>query len=406
MARRKTVLTFTDYAPALLYDTPFRVLSIPNHRPQPGFAATYRILTAVDLEAARAEVARHRIDWILLCPSAAEQRRSRACAMTPGRSIGAWSTALRRPGSGRCRLRPSLPGSSACSPWSAAPERAGWRRRRLSRHVRASNADHPDPLLQRGGTLGITLAALPRAVQGFARVEWLVIDDGSTDGTVAVAQAAGVDHIVRLGRNQGLARAFVAGLEAAVRAGADVIVNTDADNQYCADDIPQLTAPILAGEADIVIGARPIVETAAFLAHQEGAAAARQHGRRHGVAAPPWSTRRAAFARSRARRRCACTCTAITPTPSRRSSGRAQEHGRDLGADPHQPRPPALAPGPQPAGLRVPLGGDDPAQLRDLQAAAVVRRRRPRCCSPPASRSACATSICARSARVLATSSR
>ena len=71
----KTVLTFTDYAPALLYDTPFRVLSIPNHRPQPGFAATYRILTAVDLEAARAEVARHRIDWILLCPSAAEQRR-------------------------------------------------------------------------------------------------------------------------------------------------------------------------------------------------------------------------------------------------------------------------------------------------------------------------------------------
>ncbi len=71
----RTVLTFTDYAPALLYDTPLRVLSIPNHRPQPGFTATYRILTAVDPEAARAEVARHRIDWILLCPSPAEQRQ-------------------------------------------------------------------------------------------------------------------------------------------------------------------------------------------------------------------------------------------------------------------------------------------------------------------------------------------
>jgi hypothetical protein len=71
----KTVLTFTDYAPALLYETPFRVLSIPNHRPQPGFAATYRILGARDPAAARAEVARHRIDWILLCPSPAEQRQ-------------------------------------------------------------------------------------------------------------------------------------------------------------------------------------------------------------------------------------------------------------------------------------------------------------------------------------------
>jgi glycosyltransferase involved in cell wall biosynthesis len=74
----------------------------------------------------------------------------------------------------------------------------------------------------------------------------------------------GVDHIVRLGRNQGLARAFAAGIEAALHAGADVIVNTDADNQYCADDIPKLTAPILAGEADLVIGARPIVDTPHF----------------------------------------------------------------------------------------------------------------------------------------------
>jgi glycosyltransferase involved in cell wall biosynthesis len=120
------------------------------------------------------------------------------------------------------------------------------------------------PCFNEAATLGITLAALPRSVPGFARVEWMVIDDGSTDRTIEIARAAGVDHIVRLGRNQGLARAFAAGLEAAARAGADVIVNTDADNQYCADDIPKLTAPILAGEADLVIGARPIASTAHF----------------------------------------------------------------------------------------------------------------------------------------------
>jgi glycosyltransferase involved in cell wall biosynthesis len=86
------------------------------------------------------------------------------------------------------------------------------------------------PCYNEAPTLGITLAALPRSVPGFVRVDWMVIDDGSTDGTIEVARAAGVDHIVRLGRNQGLARAFAAGLEAAARAG--VIVNTDADNQY------------------------------------------------------------------------------------------------------------------------------------------------------------------------------
>ncbi len=120
------------------------------------------------------------------------------------------------------------------------------------------------PCFNEAETLGVTLAALPRAVEGFARVEWMVIDDGCSDDTVAVALAHGVDHVVRLEHNQGLARAFAAGLEAAVRAGADVIVNTDADNQDCADDIPKLTAPILAGEADLVIGARPIMATPHF----------------------------------------------------------------------------------------------------------------------------------------------
>ena len=120
------------------------------------------------------------------------------------------------------------------------------------------------PCFNEAATLGVTLESLPRAVPGFARVEWMVVDDGSTDQTVVVAKTAGVDHIVRLGRNQGLARAFAAGVEAALRAGADVIVNTDADNQYRAEDIPKLTAPILAGKADLVIGARPIVDTAHF----------------------------------------------------------------------------------------------------------------------------------------------
>ena len=104
----------------------------------------------------------------------------------------------------------------------------------------------------------IALAALPRRVPGFDRVEWLIVDDGSTDSTVD-ARAAGVDHIVRHPRNQA-ARAFTTGLEACLKRGADVIVNTDADNQYNAADIPALIRPIYAGEADIVVGSRPIDE--------------------------------------------------------------------------------------------------------------------------------------------------
>jgi glycosyltransferase involved in cell wall biosynthesis len=95
-------------------------------------------------------------------------------------------------------------------------------------------------------------------------VEWLVVDDGSQDRTVEVARAHAVDHIVRLPRHQGLSRAFVAGLDAALQAGADIIVNTDADNQYSAADIPKLIQPILDGEAQIVVGARPIEEMRHF----------------------------------------------------------------------------------------------------------------------------------------------
>lgn len=120
------------------------------------------------------------------------------------------------------------------------------------------------PCYNEESTLGVTLTALPRQVDGFEHVEWLVIDDGSTDGTVTVARAHGVDHIVRLVGNQGLARAFMAGVESALRLGADAIVNLDADNQYHAGDIPALLAPIREGRAEMVVGARPIATTAHF----------------------------------------------------------------------------------------------------------------------------------------------
>lgn len=120
------------------------------------------------------------------------------------------------------------------------------------------------PCYNEEGTLAVALNALPRQVPGFDKVEWLIINDGSTDGTIAVAKANGVDHVVDLGYHQGLARGFMAGLDAALRAGADVVVNTDADNQYNADDIPKLVEPILRGEAAIVVGARPITEIEHF----------------------------------------------------------------------------------------------------------------------------------------------
>lgn len=107
-------------------------------------------------------------------------------------------------------------------------------------------------------TLPTVLQQLPRKVPGFDIVEWLVIDDGSTDHTARIARQAGVDHIVRHTHNRGLARAFMTGIQASLDQGADVIVNTDADNQYSVDDIPSLTAPILNRTADLVVGARPI----------------------------------------------------------------------------------------------------------------------------------------------------
>lgn len=114
------------------------------------------------------------------------------------------------------------------------------------------------PCYNEAETLPQTIAALPRTLPGIDLIEYLVIDDGSHDETVAVAEAVGVHHIVHLPRNLGLAQAFAAGLEGSILHGADIIVNTDADNQYMADDIAQLVAPILAGRAQLVIGDRGV----------------------------------------------------------------------------------------------------------------------------------------------------
>jgi len=114
------------------------------------------------------------------------------------------------------------------------------------------------PCLNEEAALPETLRSIPRQIAGFDSVEVLVVDDGSSDRTLQVAQAHGTDHVVRFTRRKGLAAAFMAGLDAALRLGADVIVNTDADNQYPGHEIPRLLAPILAGEADMVVGDRGV----------------------------------------------------------------------------------------------------------------------------------------------------
>ena len=120
------------------------------------------------------------------------------------------------------------------------------------------------PCYNEEATLGLTLSELPRHLPGVDQVEWLIINDGSRDHTLDVAKACGVNHIVDLPSNQGLAKGFMAGIEACLQAGADIIVNTDADNQYCAADISKLIAPILEGNAQIVIGARAIQDIKHF----------------------------------------------------------------------------------------------------------------------------------------------
>ena len=120
------------------------------------------------------------------------------------------------------------------------------------------------PCYNEAETLEIALNALPKHIDGIDEIEYLIINDGSKDNTVEVARNWGVNYIVNFRRNKGLAKGFMAGLNECLKQGADIIVNTDADNQYCGDDIVKLVEPILQGKADIVIGERPIDETEHF----------------------------------------------------------------------------------------------------------------------------------------------
>lgn len=120
------------------------------------------------------------------------------------------------------------------------------------------------PCYNEAETLEIALNDLPKSIEGIDEIEYLIINDGSKDNTVEVAKKWGVNHVVSFPQNKGLARGFMAGLDACLEAGADIIVNTDADNQYCGDDIEKLIRPILDGKAEFVIGERPIDDTEHF----------------------------------------------------------------------------------------------------------------------------------------------
>ena len=120
------------------------------------------------------------------------------------------------------------------------------------------------PCYNEAETLALAVQDLPKQINGIDTIEYLIINDGSTDGTVEAARALGIHHIVSFRRNKGLARGFLAGLDACLRLGADIIVNTDADNQYCGADIAKLVKPILDKKADMVIGERPIDQTEHF----------------------------------------------------------------------------------------------------------------------------------------------
>ena len=120
------------------------------------------------------------------------------------------------------------------------------------------------PCYNEAETLEIALNDLPKKMDGIDEIEYLIINDGSKDNTVEVARNWGVHYVVNFKQNKGLAKGFMAGIDACLRHGADIIVNTDADNQYCGEDIETIVRPILEGKADMVIGARPIDETEHF----------------------------------------------------------------------------------------------------------------------------------------------
>jgi glycosyltransferase involved in cell wall biosynthesis len=122
------------------------------------------------------------------------------------------------------------------------------------------------PCYNEAATLPAVIRDLPRSLAGVGAVEYLVVDDGSADRTAEVARSLGVHHVVSLGTNRGLAAAFRAGIDACLERGADIVVNTDGDNQYCGEDVARLVAPIVEGRAGMVVGERPIQSTAHFSA--------------------------------------------------------------------------------------------------------------------------------------------
>ena len=139
------------------------------------------------------------------------------------------------------------------------------------------------PCFNEAETLEVTLNDLPKHIDGIDEIEYLIIDDGSHDNTAEVAKKWGVHYVVRFRRNKGLAKGFMAGLDACLKNGADIIVNTDADNQYCGADIETLVRPILDKKAHIVIGERPIDESFSILAAGLCARQVRRQFRMHQV---------------------------------------------------------------------------------------------------------------------------
>ena len=243
-------------------------------------------------------------------------------------------------------------------------------------HRRWREADHPDPVPRRGADAADVLAELPREVEGFDSVEWLVVDDGSTDATAAVARQNGVDHLVRLTNNKGLAAAFQAGLDAALKLGADVIVNTDADNQYKAAEIPRLVAPILEGRADMVVGDRQVEQIEHFSATKKPLQRLGSWVVRHasGTDVPDTTSglsRLQPRGGAAARRRLQLHLHARGPDPGGQDAGRGRARpGRD------QPADARVAPVPAHRRLRAPQRARDLPRLRALRAAAGVHDRR------------------------------